>query len=153
MKILIILGVIAFAVSALLLVVKLLLQIGIDTKCYVEVLKTNTLFFPVSLPDELKNELESGECNMYVLRLLVRARIPLGIECHIMRLIEPLLIIGTMLLVGGYMHSFDSGFILCLALLSSFWVPRIVSVLSTLLIWITEEVYWRRIDKKHKKLV
>ena len=153
MKIMIILGVIAFAISALLLIVKLLLKIGIDTKCYVEVLKTNTLFFPVIIPDELKNKLLSKPLQLHDMRFFVRCRMPLGIETRIMSSIDPFLIVGTMLMVGGYMNYFNSGLLFCLALLSSFLVPHIFSVLSAIVVWIFEEIYWRRIDKKHIKSV
>ena len=152
MKILIIFGVVALVISALLLVVNLLLKIGIDTKCYINVLKTNTLFFPVDLPEDITKALLSKPLGLKEIRLLVRCRAPRNIEYYIMNLTEPLLIIGTMLLVGGYMRDFDSGLSFCLALLSSFWVPKIVSLLSLIVIWILEEIYWKPINRKYKKI-
>ena len=152
MENLIIIGLVLLGISLPIVVLAQISMLAIDVSYYCKVLETKTIFFPVSIPDDdLKKMLEKPLCLSDVC-CLVKCRLMTFWEERLWNIIRPLQIIGMLLVVGGNVYNFDSGFMLILALLSAFLVPKIVFLLAIFGVLLIELLFLRLMGKKYKKV-
>jgi len=152
MKFVIILGSIALGISVLLMIVALILKYGIDTVCYRMLLKTKVLRFPVFMAEDRLKKMISKPMSLSDLRCLVKYRLPSLPERCLWDYIRPFQTIGAMLVIGGNMHWFESGFVLMAVLLSAIMLPFAMFVLTMYLILGIERICWSRINKDYAEV-